>query len=185
VDEPEFSPSEEAFPKARKPKEKRPYRYTTLGPRQHKYLRLRHEQMVRGGNKTDKQLMIDAGFKKTVIAKQANDSIIKLCQGNQEMMKKLDDAGLGMDSIVEDVKKLRNAQTMTVDKDGVEHTRDDNDIQFKTMAWRANVFNAMPTKQININERRLNINISEDTMERIRKLKGDEEFKRLIAEDEI
>ena len=180
MDEPKFSPSEEKFHKQRKPKVARPYRYTTLGPRQNKYLKLRHEQMLSGGNKTDKQLMLEAGFKKTVIAKQANDSIIRLCQGNQDMMKKLDEAGLGMDSIVEDVAKLRDA--LKPGPDGEMHP--DNDVQFKTMAWRANVFNVMPTKQININERRLNINISEDTMDRFRKLKGDEEFKRLIAEDE-
>jgi hypothetical protein len=111
--------------------------------------------------KSDRQIAKDAGYSPNTSATTIKNQIVNKINANEDMQKRLATAGLGLDSIVEDIQKLREC---TNDKGNP-----DNDVQFRVLDLRAKIQNIMPAQKIEVNQRKVVLNITPELADRVKR----------------
>jgi hypothetical protein len=112
---------------------------------------------VKAGTKVSlRQCAIKAGFAESY-ASQAACRIGRMMTNNEAIRERMESEGIGVDALVKDIIKLSQAKLPPNKEDGIQY--DDNEVQFKTLDLRAKIQDAFPTKRLEIDERKIVINI--------------------------
>jgi len=143
-------------------------------PREYRIIR-RHIEAVKAGQNTSlRKSAIAEGYSEGyagVVAKRIDG----IMSSNQYIRDLMDRHGVGMESIVKDMKSLRKA-TKFIRKptaNGEELVEvPDNGIRQQNLEFRAKVADALPTPKLEVEKRQINITITADTLEKIRDVKG-------------
>ena len=133
--------------------EKKPKR-KYLTPGEHHFLEGQIENAKRPWHqrKSQKKIALEAGYSPntspTIIKKQ----ILEKINANEFLVKRLAEAHLGIDSIVDGIKELREC---TNDKGNP-----DNDVRFRTVQLQTQIHGAMPAQKIQVDQRKVVLNIT-------------------------
>ena len=151
---------------------KKPRRYLTA--KEYRFYKFMLERFKEGSGESDKSLAVKSGYSEKTPVTVIKDQISRVLSGNEQLQQKLNAAGLGLDSLVDDFEELRKCKN--------DKGTPDNATRFKVLALRTEVMNAKPPKRVQIDERKQVINITPQVLDAIRKVKGEEEMRRLLEE---
>jgi len=123
-----------------------------------------------GEDITMKQAAIQAGYAKSYAA-QAASRINKLISQNEAVRMMMEKKGIGVETLVDDLKEIRGATCPPTKYDpNGEHP--DYLVRQRNVEFRAQILDALPPKKLEIEERKISITITADTLERIRAVKS-------------
>ena len=121
---------------------------------------------VKGGKKISlRQCAIQNGFAEGS-ATQAAQRIGRMMTNNEVIREKMEAEGIGIDAFVRDIVKLSRAKLPPNKEDGIQY--DDNEVQFKVLDLRANIQDLKATKRLEIDERKIIINIDASKAEKVK-----------------
>lgn len=143
--------------------------------REMKILRGYSEAMKAGENKSLRQCAIEAGVSPNYATASAQ-KIYRVLSKNEALCEAMERHGIGVASLVSDMSELRKATLPG--KDG----HPDNFIRFKNVELRSKLLDVVPSQKVEVARRSISINITADTLEKIKELKGPEELRRLLGE---
>lgn len=150
----------------------KPRDYTKKSLDSQEFRTLKHfANAVKNGEKTSlRQSAIAAGYSESY-ASVAARKIGEIVSQNETIVAWMEAQGVGLKSIVDDLAELRKATKFIKDDKGFMEVPD-NDIRQRNVEFRAKILNAVPHPKIEVDERRININITADTVEKIIAVKG-------------
>lgn len=124
---------------------------------------------IKGGEKTSlRQAAIKAGYKKSY-AGQAGRRIQELLTQNQSVRIMMEKKGIGLETIVNDLQEIRGATCPPTKYDpNGEHP--DNMVRQRNVEFRAQIMDVLPPKRMEVEERKITITITADTLERIKEV---------------
>jgi len=136
----------------------------TVNPRDWKTIK-GYIDAVKGGRNTSlRQCAIEAGFAARNATKAAA-RVGRIMTNNEAVREKMEAEGIGIDAFVKDLVKLSKAK-LPPHKDGIQY--DDNEVQFKVLDLRANIQDLKATKRLEIDERKIIINIDASKAEKVK-----------------
>jgi hypothetical protein len=157
-----------------KPEKKRHRRYFTA--REFRFLKLLQENAQAAKPRSQGELLREAGYSPSTKSSQLiKDKISDVLSENDVLRQKRETAG----SIVDDFSRLRFCQK---EKKNGEGMIDDNAVQARILELRADLLKLRPPKKVVLDERRAIFHITPQVIANLRKVKGDEEVKRLLEE---
>lgn len=127
--------------------------------------------MKEGSPKAMSRCAVEAGYSPSYAAQKARH-IYNVLSNNERLQADMERRGIGMKALVDDMIDLRKATL----PDG---ETPDNFIRFKNMEHRSKLLDVIPSQKVDVNKRSITINITADTLEKIKEVKGEEEFKRI------
>jgi hypothetical protein len=137
----------------------------TINARDYKTIK-NYIDAVKGGKKMSlRQCAIQAGFAE-YNASAAARRVGRIMTNNEAVREKMEAEGIGIDALVNDIKRLSRAKLPPNKEDGIQY--DDNEVQFKIVDLRAKIQDAFPTKRLEIDERKVVINITAETADKLK-----------------
>lgn len=136
----------------------------TVNPRDWKTIKGYIDAVKEGKRTSLRQCAIQAGFAKSYATAAAN-RVGRIMTNNEAVREKMEAEGIGIDSFVRDLVKLSKAK-LPPHKDGIQY--DDNEVQFKVLDLRANIQDLKATKRLEIDERKIIINIDASKAEKVK-----------------
>jgi hypothetical protein len=136
----------------------------TVNPRDWKTIKGYIDAVKEGKRTSLRQCAIQAGFAKSYATAAAN-RVGRIMTNNEAVREKMEAEGIGIDAFVKDLVKLSKAK-LPPHKDGIQY--DDNEVQFKVLDLRANIQDLKATKRLEIDERKIIINIDASKAEKVK-----------------
>jgi hypothetical protein len=127
----------------------------SVNARDYKTIKTYIDAVKEGKRISLRQCAIQNGFA-AGSATSAAQRIGRMMTNNEAVRAKMEAEGIGVDAFVKDLVKLSNAK-LPPHKDGMQY--DDNEVQFKVLDLRANIQDLKATKRLEIDERKIIINI--------------------------